>query len=101
MIGMKVCSIMADSDGGRRQPYDDGSQQEDIWQQTADPVEMLAVCSDISRYSRTQQIHSRALQVGRRVSGCRVSGRNSLRAWILSGLHRAKSGGISSEKKAF
>ena len=69
--------------------------------ETANPVEMLAVCSDRSRYSRTQQIHSRALQVGRRVSGCRVSGRNSLRTQTLSGLHRAKSGGISSEKKAF
>ena len=41
LIGMKVCSIMADCHGGQGQLHDGGSCQDGIWQQTADPADIL------------------------------------------------------------
>ena len=59
MIGMKVCSIMVDRDGGRREPWDDTTQQDALVQQTADPGDIRGKRGGKSGRSSTQQLLSR------------------------------------------
>lgn len=61
-ISMKVCSIMADRDGGRREPWDDNAQQYGVRRQTADPAAIQAKHGSRRGHSRTQQIHYRDYQ---------------------------------------
>ena len=63
MISMKVCSIMADRDGGRREPWDDTTQQDALVQQTADPGDIRGNRGGKSGRSSTQQLLSRDLHV--------------------------------------
>lgn len=41
LIGIKVCSVMGDCYGGQGQLHDGGSCQDGLWQQTADPADIL------------------------------------------------------------
>ena len=61
MIGVKVCSVMADSDGGRREPWDDTTQQDALVQQTANPGDIRGKRDRKSGRSSTQQLLSRNL----------------------------------------
>ena len=58
MISMKVCSIMADRDCGRREPWDDTAQQYGVRRQTADPATIQVKHGGRSGRSSTQQQHS-------------------------------------------
>ena len=62
MIGMKVCSIMADRDGRQGQPYDGGTRRDGVRRQTADPADILAAYSHRSGRSSTEHPFSQDLQ---------------------------------------
>ena len=62
MIGMKVCSIMMDRDGGQGQPWDERAQQDVVGQQIALPRDIRAKRGGKSGRSSTQQLHSRGIQ---------------------------------------
>ena len=53
---------MADRDGGRREPWDDTTQQDALVQQTADPGDIREKRGGKSGRSSTQQLLSRDLQ---------------------------------------
>ena len=54
MIGMKVCSIMADRDGGQGQLWDDSTQQYAV-EHAADPATIQAKHGGRRGHSSTQQ----------------------------------------------
>ena len=62
MIGMMVCSIMADRDSGRREPWNDTAQQFGVRWHTADPATIQAKHGSRRGHSRSQQIHYRDYQ---------------------------------------
>ena len=96
-----VYSIMADRDGGRREPWDDTAQQYGVRRQTADPATIQAKHGSRRGHSRTQQIHYRDYQDRDVCLDAGSSGETGSRALGLFGLIGAKVGGVSSKKKAF